>query len=198
MTKWKTTQYSFAALALTALAGAGCSSSNSEEPAAASSQGDEVTPAEGNTELTQGQILNVLATVDSGEIAQAQLAVTKATAPQVRQFANDMIEMHSRSKQEGAQFAEQSGITLSSSKLSNTLENKGSAELRELETTDASKFDKTYMHAQVKQHQEVLDKVNSQLIPAANATTRDQLETARGMVQQHLADAKKIDEALTM
>jgi putative membrane protein len=199
MTIWKKTTHStFAALTLIAMTGAGCSSSGADEPVAAATQGDEVTPAENQQRtLNEGQILQVLATVDTGETAQAQLAITRATSPEVRQFANHMIEQHTRSKEEGAQFAEQSGITLTSSKLSQTLDEKGAEQLQKLQKTADGEFDGDYMKAQVKQHQEVLNKLNDELIPSASPRTREQLETARGMVQHHLERAKQIDSALT-
>lgn len=178
-----------------AIAGVGCSAEPSQ-PVAAASQGDEVTPAESAKQLSEGQIMKVLATADTSEIAQAQLAVTKANEPAVRQFANHMIEQHSRSKQEGASYADQAGITPSVSKLSNKLDRDGSDELKQLQAADGTAFDGAYIKAQVKQHQALLSKLDEELIPAASARTREQLETTRGMVEHHLTQAKEIESTL--
>lgn len=176
---------------------AGCSKSDTTA-AAAASQGDEVTPAESSTTaLTDGQKLQVLTTVDNGEIAQAELALSKATTPQVRDFANSMIEQHTRAKQQGAEFASQSGATPAGSALSDKLTSASKATLQKLQGTEASSFDHAYMKAQIKQHQEVLDLLDQQLIPTAGSTaTRDQLTTARNMVQHHLTHAQEVEGTL--
>jgi putative membrane protein len=200
MTKIKTTGCVLAACLSAAMVG--CSKDNTSEVAPAASQGDEVTPAERSvnddaTTLTEGQSLQILDTVDSGEIAQGQLAVTKASAQSVRDFANDMIEQHSRAKQEGAQYAQQNNITPAPSKLSNKLENHGADVLHKLQTQEGADFDAAYMKAQVEQHQEVLKKLDNRLIPSASARARTHLETAREMVHHHLVKAKEIQASLT-
>jgi putative membrane protein len=171
----------------------GCSKGSDAE-AAAASQGDEATPGERSmSTLTDGQMLQVLDTVDTGEIAQAELAQTKAQSPQVREFAASMIEQHNRAKKQGAQLASQANMTLTPSALSGKLEAKGQGTLTKLKDTGADEFDAAYMKAQVKQHQEVLNTLDEQMIPAASSTAmRNQLTAARTMVQHHLTQAEEI------
>jgi predicted outer membrane protein len=70
--------------------------------------------------------------------------------------------------------------------------------LEGLKQADATSFDSLYISAQVQQHQEVLDMLNGQLIPAAtNPELKAQLEKAHTMVQKHLTDAKDIQQSLT-
>jgi putative membrane protein len=196
MTKSKTVQATFAL----ALAIAGCS--KTDQPAAAASQGDEATPSETpiqgeNAALNDAQMLQILSTVDTGEIAQAQIAVTKASTPQVRDFASQMIEEHNKAKQKGVLLASQTNITPASSPVSKNLHSKGATTLDKLQSTDPGSFDETYMKAQVKQHQEVLNLLDTQLIPAAtNPDVHNHLVTARGMVEMHLTHAKKIQASM--
>jgi putative membrane protein len=171
----------------------GCSK-GSDAQAAAASEGDEASPAEhAMSSLTDGQMLKVLDTVDTGEIAQAELAKTKAQSPQVREFAAGMIEQHNRAKKQGAQLASQANMTPTPSALSSKLETKGQGTLTKLQGTEADEFDAAYMKAQVKQHQEVLNTLDEQLIPSASSTAmRNQLTAARTMVQHHLTQAEEL------
>ena len=195
MTKTKMMQLSLAAAVLIA---SGCSKS-SEQSSAAASQGDEASPQEQDAArgLGDGQLLQVLATVDSGEIQQAQVALTKASSPQVRNFASDMIEQHTRAKQMGAALSSRNGLALRPSPVSEKLEKQGADTLDKLQRSDSREFDNTYMQAQVKQHDEVLNMLDDKLIPSASsAAVKQQLTEARSMVQQHLQHAKQLKDDL--
>jgi putative membrane protein len=173
-----------------------------EQPPAAS-EGDEAPPSElSQTQVgaapSDGQLLEILATVDSGEVAQAQLAISKATSTQVRDFANAMIDQHSRAKQQGTQLAAEANLTPAPSPTSRELQRKGDAMITELHATEAAQFDETYMQSQIKQHKEVLDMLDNQLLPSAgNASCREYIMTARSMVQHHLTQAQQVERFLT-
>ncbi|MET0389063.1 MAG: DUF4142 domain-containing protein [Polyangiales bacterium] len=184
-----------------ALAMAGCSASP-DPNAPAASAGDEATPEENivleqDKALTDEQMLQVLTTVDTGEIAQAQLAVTKSSSPQVRNFASEMIEQHNRAKQQGALLASQTKLSPTASRASKQLQAQGATTLEKLQSTDPGNFDQAYMKAQVKQHQDVINMLDTQLIPAAtNPDLHNHLVSARGMVDQHLRHAKQLTDSL--
>jgi len=192
MTKSKLMQLSFVAAVVVV---SGCSKS-SEEPMAAASQGDEASPQE-QRGLSDGQIIQVLSTVDTGEIQQAQIALTKATTPQVRNFASDMIEQHTKSKQMGASIASQNSLALRPSPTSDKLQEKGTQMLEKLQKTDTRDFDTVYMKGQVDQHDEVLKMLDDKLIPAASSVqVKQQLTEARNMVQHHLTHAGQLRDTL--
>jgi putative membrane protein len=179
----------------------GCSKAdNGASPAA--SAGDEATPAETSTQgkavaPTDGQIVQILATVDSGEIEQAQLATSRAASPQVRQFASEMIDQHTQAKQQGAQLAAQANLSLAGSKQSDELHAKGAQTKQDLMNSEPAAFDDAYMKAQVNQHQEVLDLIDNKLVPAAsNPDLRTHLTAARSMVHHHLMEAQQIEGSL--
>jgi putative membrane protein len=170
----------------------GCSSGSSEPEAAAASEGGEATPPETGTP-TDGQILGILAAIDTGEIKQAQVALTQANDPRVKEFAQHMIEQHSQAKQKGAELAQQQSLTPASSETSNELETKGGQLLTTLNETKDATFDSTYMKAQIQQHQEGLDLIRNKLMPAAkNDALSAQLKTTANMVQSHLTEAQQI------
>jgi len=182
-----------------ALAVSSACSKGANEPEPGASQGNEAppVPATGTvpmTKLSDGQIAEILTTVDSGEIEQAQLALDKATDPEVRAFATHMVEQHTASKQAAAQLTSQT-LRPAQSPKSKELQAAGAQTLERLNSADASNFDVTYIAAQVQQHADVLKLIEDQLLPAVNEPAlRDFLGNARGMVQQHLDRARQIQK----
>jgi putative membrane protein len=178
----------------------GCSKDGANEPAPAASQGSEsppvpVTGSVPMTKLSDGQIAHILAAVDESEIEQAKLALEKATDPNVRGYANHMIEQHTAAKETGARLAAQSGLELAESPKAKELQVKGSKALEELKAADANNFDITYLHSQIAQHDEVLTLIKDQLQPAVgDPTLRDHLANARAMVSEHLDKAKQLQK----
>lgn len=193
--------------------------SENEYPQPAATQGDEATPAEpmssyptatpsasaaavsasppavgtpvGPESLRDSQIMQVLRSVDQAEIEQATLARNKASDPRVKTFAEQMIEQHSRSMKSNAGLARTLGVQPEDSKLAGELQAKTGETLRTLRGADAEMFDRAYMTAQVKQHQEVLELLDTRLIPSAgNAELRATLTDTRSMVSNHLAEAQ--------
>jgi putative membrane protein len=174
-------------------------SSDAEQPQSApgASQGNEAAPntaepppVEWGTAVTDGQILEVLAAVDTAEIEQAQVALAKAQSPRVREFATHMLEEHNASKRAGEQVAAAAGATRSGSAFSLSLKSKAAKVLQTLNASDAAAFDHSYMMSQVQQHEEVLKLLTERMIPAASSSpAREHATKAQTMVQHHLERA---------
>lgn len=177
----------------------GCSK-DASEPEPGASQGNEAPPVAATgtvpmTKLSDGQIAQILTTVDDAEIQQAQFALTRATNPEVRAFATHMVEQHTASKQVGMRIASQTGLQPGASPKSNELLAGGSDTLQRLKGADAANFDITYLSAQIEQHAQVLKLIEDQLVPAVNEPAlREHLNNARSMVQQHLDEARRIQK----
>lgn len=180
-------------------AGSGCSK-DSSEPQPGASQGNEAPPAAPatgtvpQTKLTDGQITEILTTVDTSEIEQAQVALKKTNNPDVRAYATHLVEQHTTSKQAGAQLTSQT-LRPAGSPKAVELQTKGTQMLEKLEAADAASFDSIYLQGQIQQHEEVLSMIDHQLLPAVNEPAlRDHLTNARGVVQQHLEQARKLQK----
>jgi putative membrane protein len=147
--------------------------------------------------LSDGQIAKITDAVDTAEVNQAELANTKSKNPRVKKFASQMITQHTQAKQKSAQLAKKANLTPETSAAYSELDTKTSKVLDGLKSADAASFDQLYISAQVQGHQEVLDLLTTQLIPAAsNADLKAQLEKTRTMVEKHLTDAKSIQQSL--
>ena len=178
----------------------GCSkdASSSEPPGA--SQGNEAppVPAIGTvpvTKLSDDQIANIVVTIDTGEIEQAQIALYRTSDASVRAFATQMLEEHTKAKQAGVRLATDSTVGLAVSPKSRELQAQSQQVIARLNDADGSKFDKTYLDSQIEQHAEVLNLLNDQLIPAATLVAlRNYLKDARRMVQRHLEHARELQK----
>ena len=178
---------------LLSLVAASCS--KSEQAAPGASQGNEAAPSSVGTTMpkpTDAQILGILATVDNGEIQQAQVARNRASDPRVKDFANHMIEQHTNAKQKASEFASQNNLTPERSTIAEQLDKKGKEVGDALMHATAAAFDTTYIKDQVQQHQEVLDLMREQLAPAASGNLKAQLPAIQSMVQSHLETAREI------
>jgi putative membrane protein len=193
------TQLSCVTLIALGLAAGGCSSGSSSSEAPGASQGGEATPAEmsesgKSAALTDGQIMQILATVDEGEIQQAQVALTKSSNTQVRAFADMMVGQHTTAKQQGQSLSAQTKVDPAPSPVANKLQSDAGKTLDKLNGADPSDFDKMYVKAQIKQHKDVLDLINDKLMPAAkDPMLKQQLTATQSMVQHHIDMADKID-----
>ena len=149
------------------------------------------------TPLTDDQIAKITSTVSEGEVEQAKVARQKAKDQRVKTFARHMIDQHTQAKQKTDKLAKKAEMKPADSTVSTDLDTRATQTLEQLKTAQATDFDKTYIEAQVTQHQEVLDLLNSKLIPAAqNADLKAQLEEQRTMVEEHLTQARQISESL--
>ena len=177
----------------------GCSKGDSE-PEPGASQGNEAPPAPLTgtvpmTKLSDGQIAEILTTVDSGEIEQAQVALKRATNPEIRAFATHMVEQHTASRNARSQLASQTGLRPAGSPKAKELESVSAQAIERLNMAEDANFDITYLDGQIEQHAAVLKLIEDQLVPAVNdPALRDHLNEARAMVQQHLDQARQIQK----
>jgi putative membrane protein len=163
--------------------------SGAEQPAA---------PAAAPSALTDAQILKVAETVDQGEIEQAKEAQKKAKNADVKKLASHMIQQHTKSKQKGASLAKKTQLKPEDSTVASDLSTAAEGTLQTLRACPPGELDRTYVDAQIKQHEGVLELLNTRLIPSAsNAELKAQLEETRGMVERHIEEARKIQQALS-
>jgi predicted outer membrane protein len=167
--------------------------------------------------LTDGQIVGVVITANTGEIEEAFLAVgtgdggaseldagldggfdagtARASDPAVKAFANMMIADHSMSN--GAVMA--LGIPAEPSSVQTELQTSAQSSITQLSPLSGRGFDTAYMQAQVATHTAVRDIIQSQLIPSAHgAELKAFLQNMLlPTVDTHLMDAATILATLT-
>ena len=144
------------AASLAALSLAACHKNNdAQAPVTAEGTGDAMSAATASPAANPAQVFaDTAATSDAFEIQTSQLAVTKAQAPKVKQFAEAMIKAHTAStaKLKAAAAAASPAITPAP-----TLTTAQQQTLDALSAKSGAEFDRAYADAQRTAHQATLD-----------------------------------------
>ncbi len=147
--------------------------------------------------LKEGDVLEIVMTVNKNEINAAKLALEKTSNLKVKQFAQLMQTDHSKNLRQTKVIAEVLKIEPVPSPISNALRDNGKKELAKLNDLKGKAFDLAYMNAMVKGHQAVLDIVTNKLIPnTKNPKLESHLQTTKMSVEHHLEMAKSTLDSL--
>lgn len=144
--------------------------------------------------LSDAQIGRITNDANASEIEQGKLARSRAKDARVKAFAERMIKHHTEAKDEQAKLK----LDTAESALSAKLEREGGTTMGTLRANTGPSFDQEYIQTQVKEHQQVLDTIDHQLLPSAqNEALKAYLKKIRPTVEAHLKDARELEAKLT-
>ncbi|HEX2451973.1 MAG TPA: DUF4142 domain-containing protein [Gemmatimonadales bacterium] len=186
---------------------AGCSPAADRDKAATGSAGHETGTASTDSATTASAgattpvgtmdvsgVLSQLATANQTEIQQAQTATKKADAPTVKQYAAQLIKDHKENQKQLRQLATTLGATVGDSAAKTESE---SASMGELAGKSGKEFDQAFLDAQIQAHEQNIDKIRNQLLPATDGPElRDYLQKTASEMEGHLAAAKQLKQDL--
>ena len=166
----------------------------SNEPVATPSADREI-PAERSLP-SDAQILQVLASLHSGEIEQALLAQVRAQQPSVRAYATKLSQQHSEAKNRDDRIATNSGTPPEGTSLARLLDARYLHTLNRLKASGPGAFDALYIQAQIAQHEANLHTLTTQLIPAAaHIDLRSELTETQRTLRSHLDEARTLQSS---
>jgi len=146
---------------------------------------------------TDAQIASIVVTANQVDIDAGKLAREKASNPQVRKFAEQMITDHTGVNKSATELVTKLGVTPQDNPTSQALKAGGDKNLAKLRGLDSAAFDKAYIDHEVAYHQQVLDAVDQTLIPSAkNAELKALLVKVRPAFVAHLEHAKQLRASL--
>jgi putative membrane protein len=154
------------------------------------------TEAAAEEPLSDDQIVVVATTLSEGEIEQAKLAQLKAQHARVKKFAADVIAQHAKAKAETETLAKRHDLTMANSPQNTKLKEQVSEQLAKLAEVGGEEFDRTYTDAQIRQYQQALELLSTQLIPDATPDVKAQLTEQRRMLTKQLKEAQDIKSRL--
>jgi putative membrane protein len=162
-------------------------------PAVDSAQAKAADAAPAKSEpLNDQQIAAITDAANTAEIEQAKLAESKSKDAGVKRFAAMMIMHHGAAKQKQAKLK----LKPEESSTSTALKSDAASTLDALKTDKGKDFDKAYIAAQIDGHQKVLDTINDELLPnVKNAELKAYLDEIKPRVEQHLKEAKQLQES---
>ena len=125
------------------------------------------------------------------EVQAGTLALTKATSPQVKQFAQMMVDDHTKANNELKALAQQKNITLPT-----VLGDAHQRKLDNLKEKTGAEFDKEYMDLMVKDHKEAIDEFEDAAEDDSNAEVKSWASSKLAALRQHLEHAERTQEAV--
>jgi putative membrane protein len=150
-------------------------------------------PTDTKADLSDASILAIGGTAHQIEIDAGKAAVAKTQNADVKAFAQMMVDDHTAALAQGKALGEKLGITPAEDDTTKGMRAKADAKQQQMAKMTGTDFDKAYVADQVLAHQEVLDKLDNELIPSAdNTELKDMLTSLRGKVAQHLEHAKML------
>ena len=144
--------------------------------------------------FTPAKIAGVASVSNMSEIQPSQLALTKAQNPQVRQFAQRMIDEHMRLEAGMQAMLSQKGVAPEHNGHSYQKQQNLGPMLRELNAASGRDFDRLYMSHQVASHMSTLHALDTTLIPQATDPQMKAMlqQQVRPAVAQHYQQALQL------
>lgn len=191
-----------AALSLTAACGGGGDAGQTEADAAATSAAPAAAPAASAASaaapaVTDPQIAAIVVAANEADIKWAKLALEKTQNPEVRGFAEAMVNDHGGVNQKAVELVTRLGVTPEPNPTSQQLAQGGDATHGTLSQKSGAEFDKAYIDNEVAYHRTVLAAVDNTLIPnAQNAELKELLVSVRPAFENHLKRAEQVQAAV--
>ena len=146
---------------------------------------------------TDPQIAHIAYTAGQIDIANAELAKSKASNKDVKTFADDMIRDHKAVNQKALALVKKLGVTPEDNDISRSLTKQSEAKLAELKGLQGPAFDKTYAASEVAYHKQVNAALKDTLIPAAqNPELKSLLQTGLKIFEGHEKHAEMVAKEL--
>ncbi len=143
--------------------------------------------------LTDPEIAAVVSALNSGEVAQADLALSRAQTSAARDYATKMATEHQAAIDRMNTLIGQLGITPVGSSTSQRVETDANGIMSTLQSASDADFDSSYIASQVIMHTMALELLDQRLIPSAQIPElRTELQLEREAVAMHLQEAESL------
>lgn len=148
-----------------------------------------------NETLDDAQIIGVVKVANESEVATSQLAAQKAMTPEVRDYAHDMVQDHLVTGQHVDQTT--TSEPPGGSETATTMIQQANVQLESLSAMSGADFDRAYVEHQIEAHQDLLESIESDLLPQADSVAvRQLLESMREKLGDHLEQARELRQQL--
>jgi putative membrane protein len=143
--------------------------------------------------MTDEQIAALLDAANTTEIDEGKVAQTKAKNAEVKAFAKMMVQHHGDAKTKQTKLVQKLAVTPAESDKSKQIQADSKQAMEQLQSLTGPDFDKAYMERMVKAHREVLDLIDSKLLPnTKNAEMKAFITEVRPTIAKHLTDAEAL------
>src|SRR3954471_1526575 len=131
-----------------------------------------------------------VAQANLNEIAAGKTAQSKAQSPDVKNFAQKMVDEHSKMLEEMRSLAKKKDVTLPQD-----ANMKDMAQMKLMERKSGAEFDKDYMEHMVKDHEKTLQDVQNIAAKAKDDEFKAALQKATPKIKEHLELAQRVSKS---
>jgi putative membrane protein len=161
--------------------------------AGAQSSGDQNTDAGSQKMAKSPDVAFVMKAAQGGlaEVQLGKLAAEKAGSPDVKSFGQMMVDDHTKANDQLKAVAQKENMTIPT-----TLKPKDQALYDKLQNMSGADFDKTYVKAMVKDHQEDVKEFQKEASKGKNEQVKQFASTTLPILQTHLDKIKQIQSGM--
>ena len=142
--------------------------------------------------MSTGQILEVLAVVNEGQMVLAELALERSSHPVVRQTAQRILDEHRTLQNKVDKIAEAVDADLAETGLSSFLSSRMKNAEEGLDQLSGADFNRAFFEYQIELHRLVLQSTREDLVPSADKPQVAQLlDDATNRLEHQLATARQ-------
>jgi len=128
-----------------------------------------------------------LASANIAEIEAGKMAASKAQSPDVKKFAQQMVQDHSKMLDDLKSLAKSKGVALP-----DNAPMKDMAQSKLLERKSGGEFDKDYMEHMVKDHEKNAKDTENIAAKAKDPQFKSAVQQANGKIREHLQMAQRL------
>ena len=148
-------------------------------------------------DLNDSQIIAIVIAANQADLSIGHLVKSKSTDDEVSFFAQSMVSDHSINLKSVATLMTRLKITPQDNPTSQNLIVQSMKNITSLNSLNQTKFNKIYINQEVIFHEQVIDTIDSLLIPnAGNKELKRLLDKIRPAFASHLNHAKRVREYL--
>lgn len=151
----------------------------------------------GASDVTDAQIAAIVVTANQVDIDAGKLAASMSTNPDVKKFATLMVTDHAGVNKAAVDLVTRLGVAPRENATSESLKAGGDKNVAALKRLKGAAFDRAYVDHEVAYHAQVLDALDTVLIPGAtNGELKALLVKVRPAFAAHLDHAKHLQASL--
>lgn len=156
-----------------------------------------VMPAHAGSPPDDAQIAAIVVTANQVDIDAGKFASEKSSSADVRRFAQQMVTDHTAVNAQATRLVTRLKVTPVESATSESLKDGGDRNLAALRKLDGAQFDQAYVDHEVAYHEQVIEALDTSLIPnASNGELKTLLVQVRPAFVAHLEHARHLQAAL--
>ena len=143
------------------------------------------------------QIAGIVVTANQIDIDAGKLAKDRSKNKEIQAFADQMITDHTAVNKQAAALVKKLNVKPEESDTSRSLKSGAKDNMTKLRGLKGAEFDRAYIDHEVVYHQQVLDAIDTVLIPnSKNAELKDIITKVRPAIAAHLDHAKMLQGSL--